>query len=75
MFPIPAQDKLNVVINSSDPAEQFHLKLYDITGKIVKDKNISHKYLMDLNGLPAGVYQLVISNTKSAVKKQRIVVE
>lgn len=74
VYPIPAADKLSLVLNSENSSQTFLLNMFDMTGRLVFSKNISYKYVMDLSSLTKGVYQLVVSDHSHSLK-QRIVID
>lgn len=68
LFPNPT-DKFATIL-SSKPIENTSVMITDLTGKTVLDEmqvNVSgNKFLLDLSGISAGVYLIVISNNYSS---------
>ncbi|MBP6412716.1 MAG: T9SS type A sorting domain-containing protein [Bacteroidia bacterium] len=74
VYPNPANDLVSISIDESNLSQTFFLKMYDATGKLVFNKKINARYLLDTTPFGNGIYQLVVStNTQSM--KQRIVLE
>jgi len=68
-FPNPSNDNLNIVINSFDSQKKYNLVIYDLLGKRVFEKNISHeKNNLDLENLTnKGLYFLYISDENNNI--------
>jgi len=54
IYPNPAHDVLHIDLQSADEA---HLTLHDITGRVVMDKLIGYGEHIDVSALPRGMYQ------------------
>ncbi len=67
VFPNPAHNKLAV---ESD-AEISHITLMDISGQLVKDKEVKRLYIeLDVSGLPAGMYFIRIQTANGLFVKR-----
>jgi PKD-like domain/Metallo-peptidase family M12/Secretion system C-terminal sorting domain len=78
VYPNPATDKLNVVVNANDNAT-VSLKLFDISGRILISENRManegvNTFALDINHLSKGIYLLEINND-SNIQKTKVVVE
>jgi hypothetical protein len=71
ILPNPASDKIQVTVADFAPVS---LLLFDVQGKIVRERTFAEQTTLDVADLPAGVYVLQLtSENGSAVK--RVVVE
>ncbi len=74
LYPIPAKDILNVVINS-DAAVKTDLQIFDMNGKMVRKiptqiaKGNNH-VVLDVNDLPGGQYMLTSSDPAITINKK-----
>lgn len=78
IYPVPSNDIVNVEFYS-DAKENISIKVYDVTGQLVFEKNDKkssslYKTIIDLTSLPTGVYMAVIGAgdkvyTKKIVKQ------
>ncbi|MBL0047041.1 MAG: T9SS type A sorting domain-containing protein [Bacteroidetes bacterium] len=73
VFPTPTSDKLNLVVTTNNPSEIFSMKLYDVSGKLVLERKINYKYVMDVREYTKGVYQLIVSDGKHFLKKRVVI--
>ncbi len=76
MFPNPASDK--VVIETLEGVSQFRIVVYDAQGRLVQDtnhQNESGPVSIDLNGWPAGSYQIILSTPEGAESMRTLVVQ
>ena len=72
IYPNPAHESVTVAFNARD-AGKFSLKLYDLSGKLVKEENVlavkgDNTYEMTLNGVAKGVYTIVLEKGSSYAK-------
>ena len=71
VYPNPASEKVNVVIDKLDPTTQ--IKLIDNLGKVVYEiKPTSEISIIDLNSFSKGIYILIISTEKNTINKKLI---
>ena len=78
VYPVPSNDFVNVEVYS-DGKENISIKVYNVTGQLILDRNDKkstsvYKTILDLSSLPAGVYMTVIGAgdkfyTKKIVKQ------
>lgn len=54
IYPNPTTDY--IIVESANRAENIHLKLVDLTGKTLLDKELYSGYKVALNDLPSGLY-------------------
>ncbi|MFZ1533006.1 MAG: T9SS type A sorting domain-containing protein, partial [Chitinophagaceae bacterium] len=78
LYPVPAQDNLNVVIKS-DRTVKTDLQVLDMTGKIVQRTIIqinkgNNNIVLDINKLPGGQYLLVSSDPAVLINKKFTIV-
>ncbi|MBL0046789.1 MAG: T9SS type A sorting domain-containing protein [Bacteroidetes bacterium] len=73
VFPNPASDKLQVLVNSSDLTQVYTLNMYDVTGKLVFTKSINYKYVMDISKFTKGLYQLTVVGGPKLLKKRVLI--
>lgn len=75
VYPNPTTDKFQVVF--TDPAPVFQVDLYDVAGRLISrevlDGTPISDHIVNVNQLPAGVYQLVMETNGLRVRKQVIV--
>lgn len=72
LFPNPAQVQFQLFSRNT---EQVQLQLYDLTGRLVLQHNISMpQTTIPVNGLPAGVYVCVVYERGVKVLTQKLVV-
>ena len=70
MYPVPAIDNVFVTVNN----ESSNLKLYTITGKLVKEKILNFgKNTIQLSSLSAGMYLLSINSNGMTETKKLII--
>lgn len=71
VYPNPASDKVNVVIDEFDPTTE--IILVDNLGKVIRQiKPTNNTSTIDINSLAKGFYTLIIRTEKSAVNKKII---
>ena len=78
LFPVPAKDKLNIVVQS-DKELKTDLQVLDMTGKIVQRTIIqinkgNNNIVLDINNLPGGQYLLVSSDPAVLINKKFTIV-
>lgn len=61
VYPNPASDHVNIIINATDKAETMIL-LYNQTGQKIVDAQIDQDLRLDTSKLAAGIYHLVLQN-------------
>jgi len=64
LFPNPTSDFLYFYTNNTDETEENHLKIFDISGKIVIEKQIKNRSSIDIQHLQNGLYFYWISTNK-----------
>ncbi len=74
LYPIPVSDELNVEVNS-EVAEKTILMIYDMTGKLLLNKEYElnlgqNKVSLDTSLLNRGMYLLVVQNSQGKLVKQ-----
>ncbi len=74
VYPNPANDLVSISIDETNLSQTFFLKMYDATGKLVFNKKINARYILDTTPFGNGIYQLVVSSNTQSMK-QRIVIE
>ena len=72
IFPNPFKEIVTIEVNISEP---YTLKLYDVTGKLLRDyKNINNdKLVIERGSLSSGTYLLKIINNKGTRMKKLII--
>lgn len=70
VFPNPVSDFLKIELAN---VNQASLSIYDLTGREVKRQEIQETGLVDLSGLTAGFYQLVLNNNDYRLTKKIII--
>src|SRR5258706_5281682 len=60
IFPVPAEDFINITIKDHDMANEIHLSLYDAKGTLIKSQfeNSHNNIQMDVRKIPSGIYFL-----------------
>ncbi len=62
IFPNPATNNLNVIFPEKIITQELELKIVDLTGKIILQKNIKNGFdKIDTHSFPAGVYFVVVN--------------
>lgn len=77
IFPNPATDELNIGITDTDISSHYSLLLYDMYGRMIKTLQIAsatENFRMDVSGLKAGVYQLILRKNGEISGAQKVVV-
>lgn len=73
-YPNPAQDMLNLEINTWSTADLSRAVIRDLSGKILYNENIlSNVSQIDLSAYAKGIYFLSIENPKNAITKKLII--
>ncbi|MES2389593.1 MAG: T9SS type A sorting domain-containing protein [Bacteroidota bacterium] len=70
MYPNPARNELNLLINSSSDTR---LQIFDLTGRMVMDQNLSENtalHTISLAGLVPGLYNVYVFNGSQQVSKK-----
>ena len=78
LFPIPATDNINILFDIPDTNELVILNFYDLTGKLIINKNYNSNILefnqnIPLNDVSNGIYILHIQNGTHTTTKKIIV--
>ncbi len=74
VYPNPAKEILKIQFSGFEITNDINLKLYDINGKLITNKNTKdYSTQIDLSGKPAGTYLLFIVSGKS--KKEFTVIK
>lgn len=75
VYPNPATDQFKV--DFSKPTPVLNVSLYDVAGRLISREELDgspiNEHIVDVNRLPAGVYQLVIETDGVRVRKQVMV--
>ncbi len=74
VFPNPTQG--NVTILSSSEKENLSIKIFEVTGKMIYEKDIvtsENKYKLDLS-LDRGIYMLEIKNAVNKVSNKKLII-
>ena len=71
IYPNPANQKLNIQFDNTENCKDAILKIYDAKGIEVKSLLLeSCSVETDINDLPSGVYQVVLSKNSNVITKQ-----
>lgn len=78
LFPNPATDAVTVTYSTEGGSLQ--LELFDTTGRLVRSEGITSamgigQHVLDVSGLPAGLYQVRITATNGQSGVQRLLVQ
>jgi len=66
LFPNPTSDFLYLYTNNTDETEENHLKIFDVSGKVVTEKRIKNHASIDIQHLQNGLYFYQISTSKQS---------
>lgn len=75
IFPIPCDDRLNIILNFNNPTDKVRIILTNSSGKVVAEKdqsliNGNSECFLSTNTLANGLYALeVVTNSKSIIRK------
>jgi hypothetical protein len=71
VYPNPATGLITIHLISEEVVNNMDLKLYSVTGRLIKQVTIGNPGMMDLSafGLPAGVYILRVTSSKYSARK------
>ncbi|NND35363.1 MAG: T9SS type A sorting domain-containing protein [Saprospiraceae bacterium] len=69
-YPNPASSEL---IMESDYQEEFHFRMVDVTGKIIKEGKWSNKNVIDVSLLSQGIYAIYFTAEGRMVKSDLII--
>ncbi|HEX5000888.1 MAG TPA: T9SS type A sorting domain-containing protein [Bacteroidia bacterium] len=73
LFPIPATDAINFVINNSN-AQQIEVRMFNLQGQVVKSlQTAPGKISIDVKDLASGLYTVEILNGDSKITKKFMV--
>lgn len=71
IYPNPANDKITI---ENPYGQTFTLKIYDLTGKVVKNEIIpSDKKLINVQDLCNGVYVLEFSSAEKDIQEKLVI--
>ena len=75
-YPNPANNEI-IIPNSDNISGDVQIKVYDLLGKLIIEKNISNsialdKFSISINNLPTGVYFILLSDQNGAQEKYKI---
>jgi len=74
VFPNPAEDLLNIVLDSELEIQQAELKVFSITGQLLLQSTIvNHQSLINISALSPGIYNLCIFTEKGMLSEKIIV--
>lgn len=76
IYPNPASNQVNIDLNKVD-AKNAMLAVYDMTGRKVFEKQlmVSTMETISVENYAAGLYTIIVSNSKEVIAKQRVVVQ
>ncbi len=73
LFPNPAQDRLHILWESVNPAEEYVIQIIGASGSVLQSfthQNIARLNVVDTSALPAGIYSLrIIGKSGSATRR------
>jgi hypothetical protein len=73
VYPNPASSAISISFENKEQAnKKWNYTLTDVLGKIV-DQGVLHHNTIDMTKIPAGMYQLQISNAQSSFTEKIIV--
>ena len=72
--PNPASDFIQFTIENKG-FDNFNLKLFDATGRIVRDVNINQQYRLERRDLPTGLYYYGVFNENQLVGNGKVIFE
>ena len=80
VYPNPATNHINLQFNSNMPADEYILKIYSMTGKVMRNQvihvhNTSHELNIGIDDLPGGIYIISLSGNKTIYKARFIKLE
>ncbi|MHB9140518.1 MAG: T9SS type A sorting domain-containing protein, partial [Paludibacter sp.] len=75
LWPLPANDMLNVSWSSANNSDMSTLKMFDTYGRLVMNKEIKYTSDLKLNvsDLPSGIYLLKLTTGKETLMKKLII--
>ena len=74
--PNPAHTFIDVIITGTGNTEDFELKFYDISGRIINFyKDLSKGLKIDLKGQKPGVYYIVLLNKSGIICYKQLIIE
>ncbi len=74
ILPNPAKDYIGIII-SEDYSYPLHLQIYDISGKLVMDKQIEKLNTISINQLNTGVYHLKLKDANNKEFAQKLIIK
>lgn len=73
VFPIPAQQFINVQLNTFNAASQYEIKMLNIDGRVMQTQAMSNnKTQLDVATVSAGMYQIVLFENGQKVYQQMV---
>ena len=69
IFPNPTQGELNIIIENN-----AELQLFNTVGQLVKSESVNGQTKVDVNNLPAGIYQLSLTS-ETGSHTQKVVIK
>jgi hypothetical protein len=70
VYPNPASDKLNIELENK---EDYRVMITDVSGRVVKDENISGTSFISLDGIAAGSYTLRMQNETKIINSKIVI--
>jgi hypothetical protein len=72
IFPNPANERFAIYYNST---QRLDLRLIDITGRIVKSRQVNSGNQVDVNGLDTGLYIVQLSTSGQVLLSRTLVIK
>lgn len=73
LYPNPCSGVLNIRYNLQDEVWKA-ISIYDLCGKLVMRRDLNHGTMLNLDGLPAGIYYIILENGSYKIP-QKIVLQ
>lgn len=78
VYPNPSTDYITLKTNNIKPADDYSLKIYSITGKIIKEEMLgipdaSYEFAIPTGNLPNGIYMITLSGINISYKTKLII--
>jgi FAD synthase len=78
VYPNPSTDYITLKTNNIKPADDYILKIYSITGKIIKEEMLSvpdasYEYTIPTANLPNGIYMITLSGINISYRTKFVI--
>ncbi len=78
VYPNPSTDYITLKTNNIKPADDYILKIYSITGKIIKEEMLSvpdasYEYTIPTTNLPNGIYMITLSGINISYRTKFVI--